>query len=128
MTDSGKANKARSLRYRAQVVDYLRRAGLRHAASAPEPKGMTISELLRLDRGDIIGTPWVLGVRARERTLDLAGSLDAVRWRAENAGNPLFASVQLRRGHPDVADSYVTMSLATFTVSLLATEAPGGNR
>lgn len=129
-TESRYASKARSLRFRAKVIDLLRAAGFDDAASAPELYGASVADHLRQGAGDIIGVPpWVLGVRARETTFDLAAGLDRVRWQAEVAATPYYALVQLRRGHPEPERSTVVMELSTFVavLKLLQALAPDVN-
>jgi hypothetical protein len=110
------SNKGRCNDFRREVIDELHRAGLVNAHRPIEHKGLTISERLRRDHGDILGLPWTLGVSAAQ-TLDLSGMQREVKAEAERGGCDLYAGIHRRKGHP-VAGAYVVMSLATFTVVL----------
>lgn len=120
-------NKARASWFRAEVCLLLHDAGFTSARRRSEPKGL--SQALREERdvGDILGLePWCIGVRSSQ-TIDLSGSLDEAAREAANAKTDLFASIQLRKGHP-TGQSYVTMPLHVFVKVLAGTPSvPGQN-
>ncbi|MDQ1629574.1 MAG: hypothetical protein QOI54_3318 [Actinomycetota bacterium] len=119
----GYANKARSLKFRREIISYLNAHGFPDVVSAPEPLGMSVAERLREKRGDLLGLePWVVSVRARETTFDLSEGMDRVRWIAENAASPFWCLIQMRRQRPDLDQATVVMSLAVFTRVLLLLE------
>jgi hypothetical protein len=110
------SNKGRCNDFRRKVIDELHRAGLVNAHRPIEHKGLTISERLRRDHGDIIGLPWTLAVSAAQ-TLDLSGMQNEVRAQAERGGCDLYAAIHKRKNHP-VAGAFVVMPLATFIETL----------
>jgi hypothetical protein len=117
-------NKARSTAFRIEVLLYIHEHGFTNATTRPETKGLTMSERLKRDTGDIVGLPWTLGVR-RYEVLKLGEAQNEVKEEAERAGTSLYASIQHRKDHP-VSDAYVTMPLHVFleVMRSTATQAP----
>jgi hypothetical protein len=105
-------NKGANHRFRDEVIRELHRAGFTAAHRPPEPKGLTLSERLRRNHGDVVGVPWALAVRA-SKTLNLAGAQAEIKAEAAQGGHDLYAAVHKRKNHP-VAGAYVVMPLATF--------------
>ncbi len=65
------SNKSTNSRLQNEIIVELHRAGFVDAHRPPEHKGLTVSERITRNHGDIVGTPWTLGVRA-EQTLRLS--------------------------------------------------------
>jgi hypothetical protein len=121
---AAQANRVRSLKFRKEVIEYLQAHGFADVASASGPRGVSVAERLQESVGDLTGLdPWVVSVRARESTFDLAAGLDSVRWIAENAASPYFAMIQTRRQRPEPEQAVVVMTLGVFARVLLLLEA-----
>jgi hypothetical protein len=106
------SNRTPAATLRREVIRELHHAGLTGAHPAPEPKGLTVSERLRRDHGDILGLPWALSLHASQ-TLDLSGAQNQVTAEAERGGYDLRAVIHKRSGH-DVTGAYVVLPLSVF--------------
>ena len=107
------SNRSRNLAFRNEVILFLRDCGHTTADSRSETKGLPFAERQARDTGDIVGLPWVLGVRCQQ-VIDLSGSIDEAATEAERAAVGEYASIQRRKGHP-TEDAYVTMPLKVFS-------------
>ena len=104
------ANLSRTLRWRDQVLRFLRDEGVMAVAPLRTEYGPF------RDRGEIELPGWTLLARRQQR-IDVAGSVDHARSRADRDGSRYSAAVIFRRSH-GVAGAYVVMPLSEF-ISLL---------
>lgn len=110
------SNKGAHYVFRTAVIDELRRAGFADARAPFEPKGLPLSERLRRDHGDVLGTPWALGIRA-SKVLDLSGAQNEVQFQAQQGGQEFRAVIHKRMAH-DVSAAYVVMPLSIYLAVL----------
>ena len=106
-------NKARSIAFRNEILLHFHARGFRSAARKKEPKGMSLHELMKVDRGDIVGLPWTILAR-NQLTIDASAMQDLAKNAALDNGHELYAVIQSRRTR-DVSESYVTLPLSVFT-------------
>lgn len=106
------SNKDANHRFRREIIQELHRAGLVNAHRPIEHKGLTISERLRRNHGDIVGLPWALAVSAAQ-TLDLSGTQHEIKAEAERGGHELYAAIHKRKNHA-VSGAYVVMPLLVY--------------
>lgn len=104
--------KARTIAFRDSVILYFHEAGIAGAHRPELDADLNGRHRITHDRGEIHGLGWTVNV-ARQKTLDLSGSLDRVRDRATQESSDRYAFVAHRRGHP-VSDAYVVMPLSVF--------------
>jgi hypothetical protein len=116
------SNKSANATFRDAVIAELHRAGLVAARRPPEPKGLTVSERITRDHGDVVGLPWAIGVRA-EQAIRLSEAQSEIEGEAEQGGHELRAVIHRRKGH-DVSDAYVVMPLSVY-VEVLRRMHPG---
>lgn len=110
--ESVEGNRWRGQAFRDAVLTYLQQEGHADARRNPETPSK-ISDFLRSELSDIVGTPWTLFCRTRQ-ALDLSTPLDLANSSADLTGNEFAAVVHARRGAP-VAGAYVVMDLETFS-------------
>lgn len=104
--------KASTIAFRDAVLLYLHEVGVGQACRPPLGDDPSGRDRITHDRGEVHGLGWTVNV-ARQKTLDLSGSLDRARDRAAQESSDLYALVAHRRGHP-VSDAYVVMPLSVF--------------
>ncbi len=107
MPSGGSAPKRKGSAYERDVVGYLRGHGFpeaERAYGAGRPD----------DVGDIANVPGVTMEVKNHNHIDLASFVDEAEHEAENARTPYGVAVVKRRQRP-VAESYVVMTLETFT-------------
>jgi hypothetical protein len=112
------SNKSKSLRFRESVVLYLRLSGL--PVAARRDFAGKVSAALREETpfGDVQGLEeWTLKVRS-EVSRELGGGVEAAKRDALRDGQKYAATIWYRQ-LADVDESYVVMTLGTFTSALL---------
>ena len=108
----GHDNRGINRQYLAEVIAHLR--GVGHPAAHMDPDIYT----LELDAPDAAEPPlWALRCRSGREML-LSATAERVQADARSLGRPFAASIQRRWGAP-VEQSFVTMSLQTFTEAVL---------
>ena len=115
------ANKSVTLAWRGTLLDYLRDQGVT-TARAPEPRSGVPGPFG--EAGEIAGVDgWTLLVQ-RCKTLDLSGSADEAKRRADRDGSEFWATL-LHRKAKDPAQAYVLLDVDNLTrlLSRLDTEA-----
>lgn len=107
-TEEGGSARARTLRWRDEVVRYLRGHGLTVGRPLLPDGGPWH------DRGEVDGVPgWSVLVR-RQRHLNLPASMDQAAEHAIHSGNSRAAVVVYRRDRP-LDQAYVLLNLGTFS-------------
>lgn len=104
-------SRSATIRYRDQLVSYLRTRGLPVGKPLLPPRGAFADDCtVRGIKG------WTVLVR-RQRTLDFSGALDLAHARAEAAGNE-HAAVVLHRVGRDIEEAYALVSVSTLATLL----------